>query len=207
MQAHEDQNWLNSLNVFQKISLLFLLVISVTSCSSSIPLFKADKQLEYKEYSITENNSFLPREYRQVLDSSFLADDYIDRKIKIHFPDTVPDSALYNPDAPTFDPYPNDSGIVLCERDMALYIKDRETVKYLKTELNARKQVHVEIIKGAIEAEELYRGTIIESNNYNKQVFEEYKNEKSKKETWRNIALFVMAFGTGFIVNEYVAHD
>lgn len=179
----------------------------MTSCSSSVPLFKANTGIEYKEYSITENNSFLPREYRQVVDSAYFSEDYIDRKIYIHVPDTIPDSSLYSPDAPIFDPYPNDSGIVLSERDMALYIKDRENAKAMRVEIEARKKVHKEIIQGAVDAENLYRSTIIESNKYNKQVFDAYKEEKASKETWRNIALFVLAFGGGFIINEYVAHD
>lgn len=179
----------------------------LSSCSANIPLFKSTPSMEFKEYSIESYNSFLPREYREVLDSTFLESDYIDRKLKLHFPDTLPDSTLYSPDAPLFDPYPNDSGIVLSEKDMALYIKDRELVHAMRIEIEARKKVDIEIIKGAVEAETLYRKTIQESNQYNKQIFDEYVEAKAEKRTWRNIALFVLAFSSGFIINEYIAHD
>lgn len=198
---------LNSLNVCLKIVIFMIMVIVVSSCSSTVPLFKSSTSMQYQAYTIESYNSFLPREYREVVDSTFINQDYIDRKLQLHLPDTLPDSVLYNPDAPVFDPYPNDSGIVLSEKDMALYIKDRELVKAMKSEINARKTVDIAIIKGAVEAEKLYRGTIKESNEYNKQIFDKYADEKANKRTWRNIALFALAFSGGFIVNEYVAHD
>lgn len=179
----------------------------MSSCSSAVPLFKSSASMQYQAYTIEDYNSFLPREYREVVDSTLLNEDYIDRKLQLHFPDTIPDSALYNPDAPVFDPYPSDSGIVIAEKDMALYIKDREMVKAMKIEVESRKTVDIAIIKGAVEAENFYRETIQESNKYNKQLFDAYTAEKAKTRTWRNIALSVLAFSSGFIVNEYVAHD
>lgn len=205
MQQNVDQNWQSWQNVFHKL-LLLCAMGSLVSCSSTIPIFKANTPIELKEYSIYEYNSFLPREYREVVDSTLLSKDYLDSKLAVHFPDSLPDTALYNTQAPIFDPIATDSGIVLCERDMAMYIKDRENVKYLKTEITARKNIYQAIIQGALDAEQLYRGTIIESNKYNMVVFKAYKKEKKNKQTWRNISLFVLAFGGGFILNQYIMH-
>jgi hypothetical protein len=186
---------LNSLNVWLIISLVLVLF----SCSSTKPI-------TYKQFQIAESNSFLPREFREVLDSTEGNKDYLDQKLKIYFPDTLPDSSLYSPDAPIFKPFPNDSGIVLCERDMALYVKDRETVKYLKTEIESRKKISTEIIQGAMEAEQLYRTTLKESNQYNKTIYDAYRDERENSNLWRNIALFSMAFAGGYIINEYVSY-
>lgn len=186
-----------------KISYLIIFIIFlVTGCSSSIPIFGDDPVPPKKEFSIREKTTFLPRTYVETLDSANANQDYIDRKLGILLPDTLPDTSLYSKNDPVFKPIPLDSGILLSNRDMALYIKDRENAKYLRTELEARKQLQLEIIRGAVKAESLYQETINEANAYNEQVYNKMRDERNKKRTWRNIFLFATAFGAGFILNQ-----
>ena len=85
---------------------------------------------------------------------------------------------------------------------MALYIKDRANAKYLREEVEARKKLQLELIRGAVKAEGLYQETINEANAYNKEVYEKMRDERDRKRTWRNIFLFATAFGAGFVLNE-----
>lgn len=99
-------------------------------------------------------------------------------------------------------PIAQDSGILLSNRDMALYIKDRANAKYLRKEVDVRKVLQLELVRAAVNAETLYQETINESNTYNKEVYNQMRNERDRKRTWRNIFLFATAFGAGFVLNE-----
>ena len=176
--------------------------ILLTGCSSTIPIFGDVPIPTRKEFSIREQTTFLPRVYVETLDSTNMNQDYIDRKLGIMLPDTLPDSTLYSRQDPLFMPIALDSGILLSNRDVALYIKDRENAKYLRVEVEARKELQLEIIRGAVSAERMYQETINEANAYNKEMYDKMQEERSRKRTWRNIFLFASAFGAGFILNE-----
>ena len=181
-----------------------LLVISIflIGCSGSIPLFGDEPVPPRKDFSIREKTTFLPRTYVETLDSTNIEQDYIDRKLGLLLPDTLPDSTLYSSQDPVFKPIPLDSGILVSNRDMALYIKDRENVRYLIKESEVRKELQLEIIRGAVKAEHLYQETIDEANRYNKEVYNKMQDERNKKRIWRNIFLFATAFGAGFVLND-----
>lgn len=185
--------------------ILIGLTIFLTGCTSSIPIFGDDPIPPRKEFSMREKTTFLPRSYVETVDSTNASQDYIDRKLGILLPDTLPDSTLYSPKDPVFKPIVLDSGILLSNRDMALYIKDRENARYLRAELEARKQLQLEIIRGSVKAENLYQETITEANQYNKEVYEKMRDERNRKRIWRNLFLFAGAFGAGFILNEAVS--
>jgi hypothetical protein len=181
---------------------LVALTILLTGCSSSIPVFGDNPVPPRKDFSIREKTTFLPRPYVETLDSTNATHDYIDRKLDIMLPDTLPDSTLYSKDDPVFRPIPLDSGILLSNRDMALYIKDRANAKYLRTEVKARKELQLEIIRGAVKAEGMYQETINETNKYNKEIYDKMREERNAKHIWRNIFIFATAFGAGFVLND-----
>lgn len=180
---------------------LVALSILLTGCSSYIPLFGDNPIPPRKDFSIREKTTFLPRSYVETLDSANTNGDYIDRKLAIIIPDTLPDSTLYSRQDPVFRPIPLDSGILLSNRDMALYIKDRANAKYLRTEVNARVELQIEIIRGAVKAERMYQETINETNKYNKEIYDKMREERNAKHIWRNIFIFATAFGSGFVLN------
>jgi len=174
----------------------------MNGCSSSIPMFGDDPMPPRKQFSIREKVTFLPHTYTETLDSTNMNQDYIDRKLAILLPDTLPDSTLYSKLDPVFKPLVLDSGILLSNRDMALYIKDRANAKYLHKQVEVRKTLQLEIIRGAVKAERMYQETINEANAYNKEVYDKMQDERNRKRTWRNIFLFASAFGAGFVLNE-----
>jgi len=186
-------------------SILYILLtvtILLTGCSSAIPVFGDVPIPPRKVFSIREKATFLPRSYTETVDSTNANQDYIDRKLSILLPDTLPDSTLYSSEDPVFMPIAQDSGILLSNRDMALYIKDRANAKYLRKEVDVRKVLQLELVRAAVNAETLYQETINESNTYNKEVYNQMRNERDRKRTWRNIFLFATAFGAGFVLNE-----
>ncbi len=172
------------------------------SCSSS---FIGEEPIPpRKQFSIREQSTYLPRTYIEVLDSTDVSIDYIDRTLSIQLPDTYPDSTLYNINDPIFPPLALDSGILLCNRDMALYIKDRENAKYLYKEIQSRKKLQLEFIHASVKAENMYQETINEANAYNIELYERIHNERSKQKTWRNVFLVFSAFAAGFVLNDVV---
>lgn len=187
-----------------KIINLFLLSAFIIGCSGPIPLLGDKKLPPKKDFSIREKTTFLPNSYVETIDSTDQNKDYIDTKLDIMLPDTLPDTTLYNSEDPVFRPIPLDSGILLSNRDMALYIKDRENAKYLMTALESRRKLQLEIIKGAVEAEGMYQETLEASNQYNKEVFNAMKEERNEKRIWRNIFFISLVFGAGYVANEVV---
>lgn len=185
------------------ISLIFIILFFI-GCSGPIPLLGDKKLPPKKDFSIREKTTFLPNSYVQTIDSTENNSDYINRKLDIMLPDTLPDTTLYSSEDPVFRPIPLDSGILLSNRDMALYIKDRENAKYLMVALESRRKLQLEIIKGAVEAEEMYQETLKASNKYNREVFEAMKEERNEKRIWRNIFFISLSFGAGYMANEVV---
>lgn len=204
MQKREEINLLSLPKELTAIKMVYLLILIffLSGCSSS--LFN-DSIEPRKQFSMREKASFLPRGYAETIDSTSENKDYIERKLEIILPDTLPDSTLYNKEDPVFKPVALDSGILLSSRDMALYIKDREDAKYLRAEINARKKLHREIVIGAMQSEVLYQNTINEANEYNKEIYQKMLDERNRKENWRNFFMFATTFAAGYILNETVS--
>ena len=181
--------------------LLLCTIIAICNCSSALSLLKEPPVATRKIISLNDADSFIPK---QLKDTS---SDFITNALKYQVPDTIPDSLLYNADAPVFDPIPVDSGyvvdslagILLCEKDMSLYINDYAWRKYLQVEVNARKNFSKELIIGAIGAEKLFKEAVEESAVNYDELYNSYMEERSRKTTWKMISGGTLLLFVGFI--------
>ena len=184
--------------------LIITLIAFFTGCSSVTSLVKSDGPVVNKPIYLTERQSFLPQSYKELVDSNTNKNDFLKNKLIPHFNDTIPDSTLYDKNAPVFPVMPADSGFLVCEKDMATFITNKKEVKYYRTEIESRKKSQLELLRGTVQAEELYKSSIDELNQQNKKLYEAYRNERADKKTWKNITMFMVAFTGGFALSQYV---
>jgi hypothetical protein len=184
-----------------------ILVISITlitACSTVGSLVKADDPVVNKPIYLTERQSFLPESYKELVDSNTIESDFLEKKLVPHFLDTIPDSGLYDKNAPVFPVIPLDTGFLVCEKDMATFITNKKEVKYYRTEIEARKKIQLELLRGTVQAENLYKSSIEDLNDQNKKLYDAYREERADKKTWKNITMFMVAFTGGFALSQYV---
>ena len=181
--------------------ILFALVLFTTTFSND----NNTDEIPFRQFIINDRNTFVPAQFTKIIDSVKINPDYIDHMMKEQFSDTVNYKDLYSEDDPYFSAYEmGDTAVVLSRKDMALYIRDASLVKYLRSEINARKQLQTEFIKSAIVAEELYRSTLHDANKYSEQIYKQYRREQRSKEIWRMTFVILGSFVTGYVIHETI---
>ena len=174
--------------------LLLCSIIALCNCSSGLSFLTEPPVATRKFIALNESDTFIPE---QLKDTSL---DFITNALVSQVPDSIPDSALYFAGAPVFDPIPLDSGILLCEKDMALYINDKAWREYLQTEVWARKTFEKELIINAIKAESLFKDAVKQGAVNYEEIFRFYIDEREHKQTWKLIGGGTVLFFVGFVV-------
>jgi hypothetical protein len=185
--------------------LLYALTITtLIGCSSSYKyvdnLVKEPSFHIKKTVAIKEDDSFIPEELRNISNDNEI-DDFILYNLVLNSPDTIDDSNLYNRVDPVFAPKALDSGVLFCNRDAALYINDKAWNKYLQVEVETRKEFEKQFIKTSINAEDEYKEAISFLIKEQDTLHNAYINERSRKETWKNISFGTTLILLGFILN------
>ena len=173
------------------ISLIFI------NCSS-LSILKETPLIHKKIILLDKSDTFIPKKLKDT------TSDFISSSVENQINDTLIDSSLFNSEDPIFAPVVLDSGILLCMRDIALYINDNSMRKYLEKELETRKKFERELIISSIKAEKTYQETLYESiNNYN-LVYGAYLEERKQKGNWRlistGVGLVLVTFLTSVII-------
>lgn len=188
--------------------LLYALTITtLIGCSSSYkfvdnlvkdPVFHTKKTV-----AIKEDDSFIPEELRYMSNDNEI-DDFILYNLVLNSPDTISDTNLYNKEDPIFPPKALDSGVLLSNRDIALYINDKAWNKYLQVEVETRKEFEKQFIKTSIDAEKEYKEAILFLIKEQDTLHNAYIDERNRKETWKNISFGTTLILLGFILNGIV---
>lgn len=179
--------------------LLILFIITLCHCSIGTSLLKEPPIATRKLIALNDKDTFMPEQLKDT------TNDFIENALKSQSPDTIPDSLLYSPDAPVFDPLPVDSGILLCEKDISLYINDKAWREYLQVEVSARKTFEKELIINSVKAEKLFKDAVTESAVNYEELYKSYMDERDRKTKWKmvsgGIVLLLVGFVTASLIN------
>lgn len=195
------------INSIKAVNRLFILLVFVfIGCSSTknvVSFIKGTPQEPKRVIALEEKDTFLPKEIRHSVSDS-ATEDFILANLKLKMPDSIPDTSLYSKDAPVFRPMSVDSGILLCERDLALYINDNAWRKYLQAETSARIDFERKYILLSIMAEDMYKDGLKELSGYYEGIYQSYKTERKHKLMWRNTFFVVFLIGIGFTASQTI---
>jgi len=173
--------------------LLILVSFTLLNCSSMFSILKEPPVATRKYIALNQSDTFIPE---QLKDTS---NDFISNALEAQVPDSIPDSLLFSSDAPVFDPIPQDSGILICEKDLSLYINDKAWREYLQVEVNARKTFEKELIINAVKAEDMYKKAIGKAGENYEELYRNYIDERDRKATWKMIGGGAMLLFIGFV--------
>jgi hypothetical protein len=168
-----------------------------------VSAYAGDEPFHYKKFKVDDRDSFIPRQFTDLIDSVKNNPDYIDSKVKTNV-DTIPTRDLYDPSDPEFDSYEvGDSIVVVSRKDMAFFIRDASLVTYQRTEIDSRKKLQTEFIKSAMVAEKLYKSTIDDANEFSATLYKKYEEEQAAKECWKTTFYIFGAMFSGYLLHQF----
>lgn len=183
--------------------LIFFLLIGCSSSDKSIALFDDNDILVKFKIALPDSVSYLPKEITRAKDSNAV-EDFIMRSLRLRFPDTIPDSQLYNVKDPVFPPVGMDTGVLLCNRDMALYINDNAWRKYLQTELAVRKDFEQKYILSSMIAEDMYKDALQDAEKVYLEAYKSYQEERKYKSRWKMYSSVITVLLLGYSLGQAV---
>ena len=185
------------------ILLIFLLSIFNCSLKPYLSVLSDGEPIPQTIIAINSTNTFIPDEIKNAVNNDTIK-DFITRNLRLAMPDTVSLKELYNIEDPVFAPISLDSGILLCNRDLALYINDKAWRRSLQKEVSARKKFEVGFVLSAMGAEVLYNAAIMEANKINYQTYDEYLEERKYRLRWKKVSGILGLLFIGYMTSQII---
>lgn len=178
-------------------------MISCSSVKSYVSVLDDGEPVPLKTIAVDKVDSFIPDEIKGATSNDSI-EDFITKNLRLKMPDSIPADSLFSRTDPVFAPIALDTGALLCYRDLALYINDQAWRKYLQTEVKVRKEFEQSFIRGAINAETLYKSAVVESNKNINELYKTYKIERKSKLRWKKATGIMGLILIGYITAQIV---